>query len=95
MVILREFYKNHKLDWKKNFEYAINICQGIAYLNAVEFRDTTRNIQVNLENVRYMVPEKLEYADKKQYNVKCKIYRRSFIGIAEEEIPCTRLGIDL
>ncbi|KAF0523914.1 kinase-like protein [Gigaspora margarita] len=123
---LREYYKNHKLDWNKKFEFAIDICQGIAYLNAVEilhhdirgvnilinhnhkakianfglsrrFGDITRNVQVNLENVRYMAPEKLEYGDKKRYNVKCEIYSLGALlwEIAEEEIPYTRLGIDL
>ncbi|CAG8856180.1 42480_t:CDS:1, partial [Gigaspora margarita] len=33
---LQEYYKNHKLDWNKKFEFAIDICQGIAFLNAVE-----------------------------------------------------------
>ncbi|CAG8745296.1 32482_t:CDS:2, partial [Gigaspora margarita] len=100
---LRDYYKNHKLDWNKKFKFAIDICRGIAFLNALEilhhdirganilinrnhkakianfglsrkFGEKTRNIQVNLENVRYMAPEKLEYADKKRYNVKCEIY---------------------
>ncbi|CAG8459165.1 2848_t:CDS:2 [Gigaspora margarita] len=123
---LRDYYKNHKLDWNKRFEFAIDICRGIAFLNAVEilhhdirganilinkdhkakianfglsrrFGDITRNIQVNLENVRYMAPEKLEHGDKKRYNVKCEIYSLGALlwEIAEEEIPYTRLGIDL
>ncbi|KAF0555790.1 kinase-like protein [Gigaspora margarita] len=123
---LRDYYKNHKLDWNKRFEFAIDICRGIAFLNAVEilhhdirganilinkdhkakianfglsrrFEDITRNIQVNLENVRYMAPEKLEHGEKKRYNVKCEIYSLGALlwEIAEEEIPYTRLGIDL
>ncbi|CAG8818728.1 27561_t:CDS:10, partial [Gigaspora margarita] len=123
---LREYYKKYKLDWNKKFEYAIDICQGIAFLNAVEilhhdirgsnilinrnhrakianfglsrkFRDITRNIQVNIENVRYMAPEKLKYGDKKQYNDKCEIYSLGALlwEIAEEEIPYSRLGLDL
>ncbi|CAG8578889.1 16972_t:CDS:2, partial [Gigaspora rosea] len=123
---LREYYKSHKLDWSKRFEFAIDICRGIAFLNAVEilhhdirganilinkdhkakianfglsrrFGDITRNIQVNLENVRYMAPEKLEHGDKTRYNVKCEIYSLGALlwEMAEEEIPYTRLGIDL
>ncbi|KAF0523915.1 kinase-like protein [Gigaspora margarita] len=108
---LREYYKNHKLDWNKKFEFAIDICQGIVYLDTVDilhhdirgtnilinrnhrvkianfglsrkFGDIARDIQVNLENMRYMAPEKLEYG-------------ALLWEIAEEEIPYTRLGIDL
>ncbi|KAF0457461.1 kinase-like protein [Gigaspora margarita] len=120
---LLEYYKNHKLDWNKKFEFAIDICQGIAFLNAVEIlhhdirgknilinhnhRAKIANFGVshngawygivNHEHVRYMAPEKLEYGDKKQYNVKCEIYSLGALlwEIAEEEIPYTRLGLDL
>ncbi|KAF0457459.1 kinase-like protein [Gigaspora margarita] len=122
---LREYYKNHKLDWNKKFEFAIDICQGIAFLNAVEIlhhdirganilishnhRAKIANFSLSrivnkgngidirfLENLRYMAPEKLEYRDKKRYNVKCEIYSLGALlwEIAEEEIPYTRLGID-
>ncbi|CAG8533070.1 13000_t:CDS:2 [Gigaspora margarita] len=107
---LRDYYKNHKLDWNKRFEFAIGICRGIAFLNAVEilhhdirganilinkdhkakianfglsrrFGDITRNIQVNLENV---------------HTKTSKIFLGALLWeIAEEEIPYTRLGIDL
>ncbi|CAG8776486.1 7963_t:CDS:10 [Gigaspora margarita] len=62
-----------------------------------KFGDITRDIQVNLEKVRYMAPEKLEYGDKKRYTFKCEIYSLGALlwEIAEEEIPYTRLGIDL
>ncbi|CAG8721830.1 7423_t:CDS:2, partial [Dentiscutata heterogama] len=45
----------------------------------------------------YMAPEKLEHGDKKRYNVKCEIYSLGALlwEIAEEEIPYTRLKIDL
>ncbi|CAG8494341.1 1221_t:CDS:2 [Dentiscutata erythropus] len=123
---LRDYYKTNRLEWSKRFEFAIDICRGIAFLNAVEilhhdirganilinrdhkakianfglsrkFGDITRNIQVNLENVRYMAPEKLEHGDKKRYNSKCEVYSLGALlwEIAEEEIPYTRLGIDL
>ncbi|CAG8819902.1 8155_t:CDS:2, partial [Gigaspora rosea] len=86
---LQEYYKNYKLDWNKKFEFAIDICKGIAFLNAVEILHhdirganilinhnhrakianigsfhipiASVNIQANLENVRYMAPERLEY----------------------------------
>ncbi|CAG8691989.1 8123_t:CDS:10 [Dentiscutata erythropus] len=123
---LRDYYKNNRLDWSKRFEFAIDICKGIAFLNSQEilhhdirganilinrdhkakianfglsrkFGDITRNIQVSLENVRYMAPEKLEHGDKKRYNVRCEIYSLGALlwEIAEKEIPYTRLGIDL
>ncbi|KAF0457465.1 kinase-like protein [Gigaspora margarita] len=123
---LRGYYKNHKLDWNKKFEFAIDICQGIGFLNAVGIlhhdirgknilinhnhrakianfglsriyeKNSAWAIKVNLENVRYMAPEKLEYDDKKRYTFKCEIYSLGALlwEIAEEEIPYTRLGID-
>ncbi|KAF0457463.1 kinase-like protein [Gigaspora margarita] len=102
---LREYYKNHKLDWNKKFEFAIDICQGIGFLSAVgilhhdirgknilinhNHRAKIANFglrriyeknsnwpkTVNLENLRYMAPEKLEYDAKKRYTFKCEIYR--------------------
>ncbi|CAG8610045.1 13948_t:CDS:2, partial [Cetraspora pellucida] len=33
---LQEYYKKHKLNWNKKFEFAIDICQGITFLNVVE-----------------------------------------------------------
>ncbi|CAG8440969.1 10274_t:CDS:2 [Cetraspora pellucida] len=123
---LQEYYKKFTLSWTQKFEFAIDICRGIAFLNAVEilhhdirganilisgnhkakianfglsrkFRDITRNIQVNLENVRYMSPEKLEHGDKKRYTVKCEIYSLGALlwEIAEEKVPYTKEGIDL
>ncbi|RIB12316.1 kinase-like domain-containing protein [Gigaspora rosea] len=32
---LRDYYTNYKLDWNKRFEFAIDICRGIAFLNAI------------------------------------------------------------
>ncbi|CAG8461423.1 15453_t:CDS:10 [Cetraspora pellucida] len=33
---LQEYYKKFKLSWTQKFEFAIDICRGIAFLNAVE-----------------------------------------------------------
>ncbi|CAG8791262.1 2787_t:CDS:2, partial [Cetraspora pellucida] len=112
---LQEYYGKHTLDWNKKFEFAIDICRGIAFLNSIEvreysfnltdnttlnsasvlinsnhkakianfgLRDITRDIQISLENIGYIAPEKLEHG-------------ALLWEIAEEEIPYIRQGIDL
>ncbi|RHZ89731.1 hypothetical protein Glove_11g34 [Diversispora epigaea] len=55
-----------------------------------KFKEVTRNIQPNLENVRYMAPEELQ--DKKlPYDIKCEIYS---IGMVLWEIAEMRKPFD-
>ncbi|CAG8436580.1 9366_t:CDS:2 [Diversispora eburnea] len=112
---LQEYYRANQLTPNRKFEFALDICRGITYLNAAEilhhdiqpvnmlidrnhkikianfglsrkFKEVTRNIQPNLENVRYMAPEELQ--DKKlPYDIKCEIYS---IGMVLWEIAETK-----
>ncbi|CAG8735165.1 18733_t:CDS:10, partial [Dentiscutata erythropus] len=97
---LREYYKNHKLDWNKKSEFAIDICKGIAFLNSQEILHHDirgANILINRNNKAKIANFGLSQHGKRRYNVKCEIYSLGALlwEIAEEEIPYTRLGIDL
>ncbi|CAG8524048.1 1843_t:CDS:2 [Ambispora leptoticha] len=116
---LREFYSQHPnlFDWKRKIEFALDICRGLSYLQAVDiihhdirsenifisdgykakignFRlsrglsEATRNIGANVDNVRYMAPEKLSNR-KYYYDSKCEIYSFGILlwEIAEAKRP--------
>ncbi|CAG8449073.1 4001_t:CDS:2 [Dentiscutata erythropus] len=91
---LQEYYLKYKLDWNKKFEIAIDICRGMAYLNAVNILHNDirgknilidRNHKAKIANIVF----KSNYA-----SCDGRIQLDFFEKIAEEEIPYTREKLD-
>ncbi|KAG9293109.1 hypothetical protein G9A89_016471 [Geosiphon pyriformis] len=124
---LKEYYTNYSnlYDWRKKIEFALDICRGLSFLQAVNilhhdirsenvlvlqtgkakianfglsrgFSQATKNIAANVENVRYMAPEKI--IDRRyRYDCKCEIYSFGMLlwEIYEKKIPYSNILNDI
>ncbi|CAG8460315.1 19690_t:CDS:2 [Gigaspora margarita] len=107
---LREYYKaNSPLDWNKKFEFAIDICRGIAFLHAAEMchNITSESILITdnhkakifyigtLHNFKGERNEGFRKVNFEYFRYMAPENLGALLWeIAEEEVPYTRQGMD-